>query len=335
MAKKIGINGFGRIGRLVFRNFMEMDDLEVVAVNDIAPIDNLAYLLRYDSVHRVPDVDISGSGDELKWGGKTVKYLSERDPANLPWKEMGVDIVVESSGLFTKKEDAEKHVKAGASLVVISAPAKGDVATVCMGVNHKTFDPKKDQVVSNASCTTNCLAPVAKVLNDNFGIETGFLTTVHAVTASQTTVDGPHKKWRRGRSAVTNIVPTTTGAAIATTKVLPELEGKLDGMAMRVPVPNGSIIDFVARLEKEVTLEKMNDTFKKASESDELNGILGYTEDEIVSQDIIGMNYSSKVDGGANMVLGDRTVKVLSWYDNEWGYARRVADLATYASEKM
>jgi len=337
MAKTIAINGFGRIGRLVFRNAMEMGDLEVAAVNDIAPLDNLVYLLRHDSVQRTPDVEIRADGDSLHWGDRTVKFTSEKDPAQLPWKELGVDIAIEGTGLFTKADDARKHLEAGAEYTLITAPGKGDIdLTVCMGVNEEMLDLQTHRIISNASCTTNCLAPVAKVLHEAFGIETGFLTTIHAYTSSQAIVDAPAKKWRRGRAGAMNIVPTSTGAAVATTEVLPQLKGRLDGMAMRVPIPVGSICDFVVRTEKPVgSVDTVNEEFRKAANSAGMKGILGASDEELVSSDIIGSNYSSLVDLGSTMVLGDRTVKALSWYDNEWGYARRVVDLARYIAERI
>jgi glyceraldehyde 3-phosphate dehydrogenase len=330
MKKRIAINGFGRIGRLVFRHMMESGNgLEVVAINDIAPLENLAYLLKYDSAHDTPQEKIEARDNTLHWGSKEIRYLSERDPANLPWEEMEVDLAIEASGLFTKREDASKHLKAGAGRVLVTAPAKGADFTVCMGVNDEEYQPEEHKIVSNASCTTNCLAPVAKVLDESFGIKTGFLTTVHAYTSSQALIDGPNKKMRRGRSAAVSIVPTTTGAAIATTKVLPQLKGKMDGLAMRVPVVDGSIIDFVAETEKPVTVEKVNRAFRDASENG-MSGILGITDEELVSADIVDSTYSALVDAQSTMTLGEHTVKVLAWYDNEWGYSRRVADLAEY-----
>ncbi len=332
MAAKVGINGFGRIGRLVFRQLMESSGLQVVGLNDVVPLDNLAYLLKYDSVHGAPVAKVEAEDGKLRWDGEAIPFLGEKDPTNLPWKELGADLVLEASGVFTARDDAALHLEAGAERVIVTAPSKGADITVCLGVNEDSVKLDEHQVISNASCTTNCLAPVAAVMDGAFGIVTGFLTTIHAYTSSQSVVDAPSKKWRRGRAGAANIVPTTTGAAIATTKVLPELEGKLDGMAMRVPVPNGSIIDFVVRTEEEVSVEAVNDAFRKASESPRLERIIGYTEEELVSQDIVGMNYSALVDGASTMVLGDRTAKVVAWYDNEWGYARRVVDLAEYVS---
>jgi glyceraldehyde 3-phosphate dehydrogenase len=331
----VAINGFGRIGRLVFRHLMAQDALQVVAINDIAPLDNLVYLLKYDSVQRAPQVKIEAVSDSLNWDGQKVHFLQERQPVQLPWQKLDVDIVIEASGLFTRREAAAQHLQAGARQVIISAPGKGADLTVCMGVNNDRYDPSQHQVVSNASCTTNCLAPVAKVLNDNFGIVTGLLTTVHAYTSSQSIVDAPSRKWRRGRAGAVSIVPTTTGAAIATTEVLPELEGKLDGLALRVPVPAGSIIDFVAQTEKPVTTESVNQAFSQAANSRAMRGILGLSQEELVSADIIGSEFSALVDGPSTMTLGEHTVKVLAWYDNEWGYAKRVMDLAVFIAERM
>jgi len=334
MAKKVAINGFGRIGRIVFRQLMEEGKLDVVAINDIAPLDNLVYLLKHDSVQREPTTDIEANEDTLKWNNKRIPFSATREPAELPWKELGVEIVIEASGVFTDREDAAQHLDAGADRVIVTAPSKGADLTICMGVNEDAYNPSEHRVVSNASCTTNCLAPVAKVLDDRFGIVTGFLTTVHAYTSSQAIVDAPNKKWRRGRAGAVSIVPTTTGAAIATTKVLPQLEGKLDGMAIRVPVPDGSIIDFVVQTEKPVTIEEVNNTFREASQKKSLKGILGITEEELVSADIVGATYSSLVDLHSTMTLGHYTAKVLSWYDNEWGFAARVVDLANHISKQ-
>lgn len=333
MTTKVAINGFGRIGRLVFRHAVENDELDIVAVNDIAPLDNLLYLLKYDSVQTNPNSSIQAKEGSFIFGDKEVVFTSERDPANLPWKELGVEIVIESTGFFTNREGASKHLEAGAKRVVISAPAKGQDKTICMGVNEEVFDPETDVIISNASCTTNCLAPVAKVLDDNFGIETGLLTTIHAYTSSQAIVDSPKKKWRRGRAGAVSIVPTTTGAAIATTLVLPQLKGKMDGMAIRVPIPVGSIIDFVVQTEKPVTVKSVNQAFRDAAVSDKMKGILGVSDEELVSADIIGSEYSSLVDLQSTMVIGDHSVKVLSWYDNEWGYSLRCVDLAAYVAK--
>lgn len=335
MKTRVAINGFGRIGRLAFRQMMEDDGLDVAAVNDIAPLDNLVYLLRHDSVHTEPDTRISAGDGAIHWGDRSIDFLSERDPSKLPWQEMGVQIVIEASGVFTRREAAAQHLEAGAETVIITAPSKDADVTVCMGVNEDQYDPSAHKVISNASCTTNCLAPVAKVLDEVFGIESGFLTTVHAYTSSQSIVDAPQKKWRRGRAGAVNIVPTTTGAAVATTEVLPQLAGKMDGLAIRVPVPAGSIIDFVAHTEQPVTVESVHDAFRKASERDGLKGILAVSDEELVSSDILGSNYSAVVDAASTMTLGERMVKVLAWYDNEWGYSRRVVDLAAYVAERM
>ena len=334
MTTRVAVNGFGRIGRLVFRHLMENEALELVAVNDIAPLDNLLYLLKFDSVQRPPEEKIEQTENGFLFGDKKIAFTSEKDPANLPWKEMGVDLVIESTGFFTTHAGASKHLEAGAKRVIISAPAKEVDKTFCMGVNEEEFNPDEHFIISNASCTTNCLAPVAKVLDDNFGIESGLLTTIHAYTSSQAIVDAPSKKWRRGRAAAVSIVPTTTGAAIATTKVLPQLEGKMDGMAIRVPIPAGSIIDFVVETEKPVTVESVNQAFKDAAASEKMKGILGTSDEELVSIDIIGSRYSSLVDLKSTMVIGEHSVKVLSWYDNEWGYSLRCADLAEYVAKK-
>ena len=335
MKKRIAINGFGRIGRLAFRQFMDQEALELVAINDIAPLDNLAYLLRHDSVHSDPDLPIEVGEGVLRWGKQEVRFTQVRDPGDLPWAELDVDIAVEATGLFRRREDASRHLQAGAERVIITAPSKSADLTVCMGVNEGQFEPEEHVILSSASCTTNCLAPVAKVLHESFGIVTGFLTTVHALTGSQSTVDASYRKWTRGRSAVANIVPTTTGAAVATTLVLPELEGKLNGLAMRVPVPDGSIIDLVVQTASPLTVDAVNDAFREAAQADNLRGILGVSEEPLVSSDIIGSTYSALVDAQSTMVLGDHTAKVLAWYDNEWGYARRVVDLALHISEQM
>jgi glyceraldehyde 3-phosphate dehydrogenase len=334
LTTKIAINGFGRIGRLVFRHAIENDSLDVVAVNDIAPLDNLLYLLKYDSVQRDPEVGIKQQQqDGFKFGDEEIRFYSERDPAQLPWKELGVEIVIESTGFFRDRDGASKHLEAGAKRVIISAPGKNIDRTICLGVNEEEFNPDTDFLISNASCTTNCLAPVAKVLDDNFGIETGFLTTIHAYTSSQAIVDAPSKKWRRGRAGAVSLVPTTTGAAIATTIVLPQLKGKMDGLAIRVPIPVGSIIDFVVQTEKPVSVERVNQAFKDAAESKKMRGILGISEEELVSADIVGSKYSSLVDLESTMAVGDKSVKVLSWYDNEWGYSLRCVDLAEFIAE--
>ena len=333
MAVRVAVNGFGRIGRLVFRHLMKNDNLEVVAVNDIASLDNLLYLLKYDSVQRDPEEEIQQNGDGFRYKGRQVRFTSERDPAQLPWKEWGVEIVVESTGFFTQREGAAKHLEAGAKRVIISAPAKNEDITICLGVNEDQYDPDQHYIISNASCTTNCLSPVAKVLDAEFGIESGLLTTIHAYTSSQALVDSPKKKWRRGRAAALSIVPTTTGAAIATTKVLPQLAGKMNGMAIRVPVPAGSIIDFTVHTRKPLSVESVNQALSEAAKTDRLNGILGVTTEKLVSADIVGSGFSSLVDLNSTMVVGEYDVKVLAWYDNEWGYSKRCADLAAYIAK--
>jgi glyceraldehyde 3-phosphate dehydrogenase len=334
MVTKIAINGFGRIGRLVFRHAMKNDSLEVVAVNDIAPLDNLLYLLKFDSVQKTPKVRIEAKQDSFMYGDKEILFTSEKNPSDLPWEELGVEIVIESTGFFTDRQGASKHLDAGANRVIISAPAKNIDRTICMGVNEKDYDPENDILISNASCTTNCLAPVAKVLDERFGIETGLLTTIHAYTSSQAIVDSPSKKWRRGRAGAVSLVPTTTGAAIATTIVLPQLKGKMDGMAIRAPIPVGSIIDFVVHTEKPVSVESINQAFRDAADSEDMRGILGVSEEELVSADIIGSEFSSLVDLKSTMVIGEKAAKVLAWYDNEWGYALRCVELAEYVAQK-
>ncbi|MFW6438379.1 MAG: type I glyceraldehyde-3-phosphate dehydrogenase [Armatimonadota bacterium] len=332
MSINVAINGFGRIGRLTFRQMMNHDEINVVAINDIADLDNLAYLLKYDSALPDPGVEIEAGDDVLHYGGEVVSFSKIKTPEELPWGDHDVDVVVEATGVLKDRESCEGHLSAGAGRVVISAFSDDADVTICMGVNHDSYDPDKHRIISNASCTTNCLAPVAMVLDQEFGIETGFLTTVHGVTSSQSVVDAPMKKRRRGRSALTSIIPTTTGAAVATTVVLPELKGKMDGMAFRVPVIAGSVIDFVVRTEKPVSVESINETFKRRANSDDLTGILGYTEDEIVSPDIIGKTWSALFDAESTMVLQENTAKVLAWYDNEWGYSARVVDLTKYVA---
>ncbi len=330
MTTKIAINGFGRIGRLVYRVASQRDDLEVVAINDLVPADNLAYLLKYDSTHgRFPGV-VEAKDDAIIVNGKKTVVFSERDPSQLPWGSLGVDVVVESTGLFTSPEGAQKHLDAGAGRVVISAPAKGDIPTFVMGVNHDKFNPEKDRIVSNASCTTNCLAPITKVLLDKFGIEEGLMTTIHAMTATQPTVDGPSKKdWRGGRGAAQNIIPASTGAAKAVALCLPEVKGKLTGMAMRVPVADVSAVDLTVRLSKSTSYEAICAAMKEASEGS-MKGFLGYCDEAVVSTDFIGSPYSSIFDEGAGIGLNDTFFKIVSWYDNEMGYSTRVVDLIAY-----
>jgi len=333
MAVKLGINGFGRIGRIVFRAALKNPEVEVVAVNDLTDAKMLAHLLQYDSVHGTLEEKVTVDGDYLVVDGQRVKVLAERDPAQLGWGELGVDIVVESTGRFTKRADAAKHLEAGAKKVIISAPASDEDITIVMGVNEDKYDAANHDVISNASCTTNCLAPFAKVLNDKFGIKRGMMTTVHSYTNDQQILDLPHKDFRRARAAAESMIPTTTGAAKAVALVLPELKGKLNGMAMRVPTPNVSVVDLVAELEKEVTAEEVNGALKAAAEG-ELKGILEYSELPLVSRDYNGTTQSSTIDGLSTMVMDGNMVKVLSWYDNETGYSNRVVDLVEYIASK-
>lgn len=333
MAVKIGINGFGRIGRNVFRAALNNSEVEVVAVNDLTDANMLAHLLKYDSIHGKLAADVKVDGDNLVVDGKTIKVTAERDPAKLSWGELGVEVVVESTGFFTKREDAAKHLEAGAKKVIISAPASDEDITIVMGVNEDKYDAANHNVISNASCTTNCLAPFAKVLNDKFGIKRGMMTTVHSYTNDQQILDLPHKDYRRARAAAENIIPTTTGAAKAVSLVLPELKGKLNGGAMRVPTPNVSLVDLVAELDKDVTAEEVNAAFKAAAEG-ELKGILGYSEEPLVSGDYNGNPESSTIDALSTMVMEGSMVKVISWYDNESGYSHRVVDLAKYIASK-
>jgi len=323
---KIGINGFGRIGRLAFRAAIERPDIEVVGINDLVEPDYMAYMLKYDSTHGPFKGTIAVEGGHLVVNGKTIRVTAEKDPANLKWNEVGAEVIIESTGLFLTKETAQKHIDAGAKKVVMSAPAKDDTPTFVMGVNHKQLTADQT-IVSNASCTTNCLAPIAKVLNDSFGIEEGLMSTIHAVTATQKTVDGPsHKDWRGGRGAYQNIIPSSTGAAKAVTLVIPELKGKLTGMSFRVPVPDVSVVDLTVRLRTPASYEAIKKAMKDASEG-ELKGILGYTEDEVVSEDFKGDPRTSIFDAKAGIALNDNFVKVVSWYDNEWGYSNKLIDL--------
>ncbi|GGV62624.1 MULTISPECIES: type I glyceraldehyde-3-phosphate dehydrogenase [Streptomyces] len=335
MTIRVGINGFGRIGRNYFRALLEQGaDIEIVAVNDLGDTATTAHLLKYDTILGRLNQEVSHTEDTITVGDKTIKVLSERNPADIPWGELGVDIVIESTGIFTKKEDAEKHLAGGAKKVIISAPAKNEDVTIVMGVNHDTYDPEKHHVISNASCTTNCVAPMAKVLDENFGIVKGLMTTVHAYTNDQRILDFPHKDLRRARAAAENIIPTTTGAAKATALVLPQLKGKLDGMAMRVPVPTGSVTDLVVELSREVTKEEVNAAFQKAAEG-ELKGILEYTEDPIVSSDIVNAPASCTFDSSLTMVQEGKNVKVIGWYDNEWGYSNRLVDLTVFVGSRL
>ena len=335
MTTRIGINGFGRIGRNYFRAALAQGaDLEIVAVNDLTSPEALAHLFKYDSVGGRLKETIEVKDGNIVVNGTVVKVLAERDPANLPWGELGVDIVIESTGFFTKAADAQKHIDAGAKKVLISAPASDEDITIVMGVNHNLYDNATHHIISNASCTTNCLGPLAKVVNDEFGIERGLMTTVHAYTADQNLQDGPHKDLRRARAAAINMVPTSTGAAKAIGLVLPELKGKLDGYAIRVPVPTGSATDLTVTVGRETTVEEVNAALKKAAESDVFQGILTYTDAPIVSSDIVGDPASSIFDSGLTKVIGNQ-VKVVSWYDNEWGYSNRLVDLTELVASKL
>jgi len=333
MAVKVGINGFGRIGRNVFRHAMGNEDIEIVAVNDLTDAKMLAHLLKYDSVHGKLDAEVSATETSIQVDGKEITVLSESDPANLTWGDLGVEVVIEATGRFRDRASAQKHIDAGAKKVIISAPGSDDDLMVVLGVNDGDYEADKHHIVSNASCTTNCLAPFAKVLDDKFGIKRGLMTTIHAYTTDQQLLDLPHSDYRRARAAAVNMVPTSTGAAAAVGKVLPNLNGKLNGMAVRVPTPNGSLVDLVAELETDVTAEEVNAAFKEAAEG-ELAGILGYTEEPLVSSDIVGNPESSLIDGLSTSVLEDRMVKVVSWYDNEMGYSARCVDLAIFMKEK-
>ncbi|CAL9606475.1 MULTISPECIES: type I glyceraldehyde-3-phosphate dehydrogenase [Streptomyces] len=335
MTIRVGINGFGRIGRNYFRALLEQGaDIEVVAVNDLGDTATTAHLLKYDTILGRLKQEVSHTADTITVDGHTIKVLSERNPADIPWGELGVDIVIESTGIFTKREDAAKHLAGGAKKVLISAPAKDEDITIVMGVNQDKYDPANHNVISNASCTTNCVAPMAKVLDENFGIVKGLMTTVHAYTNDQRILDFPHKDLRRARAAAENIIPTTTGAAKATALVLPHLKGKLDGMAMRVPVPTGSVTDLVVELSREVTKEEVNAAFQKAAEG-ELKGLLDYTEDPIVSSDIVNAPASCTFDSSLTMVQEGKNVKVIGWYDNEWGYSNRLVDLTVFVGNQL
>jgi glyceraldehyde 3-phosphate dehydrogenase len=335
MAVRIGINGFGRIGRQTFRALQERypDTLEVVAVNDLTDNRTLAHLLKYDSNYGRYDVDISATEEYIVVEGRKILAFAEKDPLRLPWRDLGVEIVVESTGVFTDATKAAAHISAGAKKVIITAPAKNEDVTIVLGVNEEMYDPARHHIVSNASCTTNCLAPVARVLRDYFGIVRGFMTTVHSYTNDQVILDYPHRDLRRARAAALNIIPTTTGAAKALALVMPELKGRFDGYALRVPTPTVSIIDFVAELERQGSVDEINRAMKEAAEG-RLKGILAYTEEPLVSMDFKGDPHSAIVDGLSTMVLGGTLVKVVAWYDNEWGYSCRVADLANFIAEK-
>ena len=328
---KVGINGFGRIGRITLREILEREDVEVVAINDLLEINHLAYLLKYDSVHGKCEASVEVSGNDLIVNGKTIRVTAERNPLDIKWGECDVDVVAECTGIFTTIEKANLHIQAGAKKVAISAPS-ADAPMFVMGVNHENIQ-SSDFIVSNASCTTNCLAPIAKVLHDNFGIDEALMTTVHAATSTQLTVDGPAKNYRLGRSALNNIIPSTTGAAKAVGKVIPELNGKLTGMAFRVPTANVSVVDLTVKLNKDTSYQEIKDTFKAASEN-ELKGVLSYTEDAVVSQDFVGCKHTSNFDANAGIELGSRFFKIISWYDNEYGYSSKLVDLMIYINNK-
>jgi glyceraldehyde 3-phosphate dehydrogenase len=333
VAVRVGVNGFGRIGMLFTKAAMNRGDIEVVAVNDLVPFESLANLFKHDSTHGIWDEDVSLDGNILRVGEREIKTFSEREPKNIPWGDLGVDIVVESSGVFTSRDAAAAHLEGGAKKVVISAPAKGADATFVYKVNHESYDPESHDVVSNASCTTNCIIPMVKVLQDSFGIESGYMTTAHAYTNDQSLLDAAHKDPRRARSAPNNIVPTSTGAARTAGVIYPELQGRIDGMSLRVPVPDGSITDFVARVSREASVEEVNAAFRQAADG-ELSDILVYSEDPLVSSDIVGNPASCVFDSALTMSTG-QNVKVLGWYDNEWGYSNRTADLVAYMGERL
>ncbi len=331
---RVAINGFGRIGRNYMKAALEHKDIEIVAINDLTSPDMLAYLFKYDSVFGKFKGEVKVEGDHLTINGRKIKVLSEPDPSKLPWKDLNIDIVIESTGRFRKRKDAQKHLEAGAKKVIISAPATDEDITIVLGVNDKDYEPEKHHIISNASCTTNCLAPIAKVLHEKFKIIKGTMTTVHAYTNDQRILDYPHKKFTRARAAAQNIIPTTTGAAEAISKVLPELEGKLIGVALRVPVPDASIVDLVVEVEKETTVEEVKKAFKEAAEGS-MKGILGYCEEPLVSSDYIGDSRSSIVDANNVWVINKNMVKVFSWYDNEWGYSSRLVDLTKLVASKL
>lgn len=333
MTVRVAINGFGRIGRNVLRASLGNRDIEFVAINDITDAATLAHLLKYDSIFGKIDADVKAKGNSLVLNGKEIKITAERDPAKLPWKELGIDVVLECTGLFTDRERAEGHLAAGAKRVVISAPAKNEDITICMGVNHEKYNPAKDRIISNASCTTNCLSPVAKVLHEKAGIVKGLMTTVHAYTNDQKILDLPHKDLRRARAAALSMIPTSTGAAKAVSLVLPELKGKLDGLAVRVPVPTVSLVDLVAEVERPITAEELNGALKEAANG-KLKGILEFCEEECVSVDFKANPHSSIIDAPSTKVIGGNLVKVLAWYDNEWGFSNRMKDLILYMASK-
>ncbi len=333
MAVRVAINGFGRIGRNFFRACYGNENIEIVGINDLTDAYTLAHLLKYDSVHGKFKGDVKAKEDAIEVDGKEIKITSIKDPEQLPWKDHEVDIVIEATGIFRDREGAGKHLKAGAKKVIISAPGKSPDITIVLGVNEEKYNPKEHHIISNASCTTNCLAPVVKVLNEEFGVEKGYMITVHAYTNDQRILDLPHKDLRRARAAAVNIIPTTTGAAKAVGEVLPEMKGKLDGSARRVPVADGSLVDLTVILNKETTAEEINQKMKEASEG-KLKGILEYTEDPIVSQDIVGNPHSSIFDGLSTKVIGGNLAHIVAWYDNEWGYSNRLKDLVLYIAEK-
>jgi glyceraldehyde 3-phosphate dehydrogenase len=336
MAIRVAINGFGRIGRLVLRSAIESgrDDLEFVAVNDLTDNDTLAHLFQFDSVHGPFSGSVASHGDGIRIDGKQIRVLAERDPAQLPWKDLGIDVVIECTGRFTERSAAAKHLEAGARKVIISAPGKNEDITIVLGVNEDRYDPEAHDVISNASCTTNCLAPVVKVLHEAFGFEQGLMTTIHAYTNDQSILDAPHKDLRRARAAAMSMIPTTTGAARATSLVLPEMKGRIDGMAIRVPTPDVSIVDLTCTVGKDVTVESVNEAFEAAA-SGPLDGIIGVESRPLVSVDFTGDSRSSIVDAACTTVTGNRMVKVLAWYDNEWGYSCRVVDLVRLVGEKL
>lgn len=333
MSVKVGINGFGRIGRNFFRIVFNNPEIEIAAINDLTDAKTLAHLLKYDSVFGILNAEVAAKDNCLIVNGREIRILAERDPLNLPWGELGVDVVVESTGLFTKREDAEKHLKGGARKVIISAPAKNPDITIVLGVNESKYNAKNHRIISNASCTTNCLAPIAKVLLNSFGIKRGLMTTIHSYTNDQRLLDLPHKDLRRARAAAVSLIPTSTGAAKAISLVLPELEGRLDGLAVRVPTPNVSMIDLVVETEKDTDESKVNSALKRAA-AGKLNGILEFTDAPLVSIDFKGNDHSSIVDGGLTRVMDKRMVKVIAWYDNEWGYSTRIMDLILFMSRK-
>ncbi len=335
MKGKVAINGFGRIGRMVFRKAILDNKLDVVAINASYPAETLAHLIKYDSIHGefIGEVKVEGE-NALTVNGKTIQLISERDPKLLPWKKLNVDIVIEATGKFKTKETASYHIEAGAKKVVITAPGKNEDVTIVMGVNEDNYDHENHDVISNASCTTNCLAPVAKVIDEKFKIESGLMTTVHSYTNDQKNIDNPHKDLRRARACGQSIIPTTTGAAKALSKVLPQLEGKMNGLALRVPTPNVSLVDLVVNVEKEVTVEEINQAFKEAADTS-LKGILGFTTEPLVSIDFNGNENSTVIDGLSTMVISEKQIKVLAWYDNEWGYSCRVVDLVNYVANEI